>query len=374
MRPLYYCQTSLVCLIPLLCNPLSLVAAAPQPQQPDNNDNKAQSKRGVAYQGDKHKADNRLLFSPESPVDWYYTWSLWPAPEAGDGVEFLPLVHSTDDLSSRSKADAFRKQLDGLPRSSTHLLTFNEPDGDTGSGGSAIEPKDAARAYIDHIAPLRSSSGDGGRTWNISHPSVTGSPRGLDWLRRFNESCWDLDREKGCPTDFVAVHWYGAFEGLSGWLDTLHSFYNNNNTSSSKEDSKDKDKQLKFWITEMALPQQDDKATLSMMNQTLPYLDKLDYVAGYAWFGAFRKGEKANQWTGDQVSLFNDDGGLTELGSLYLSSGNGGDNKDGGGFEPGKKGPPGKDDDEGAAAGIRPKSRWVAVLTGVAVAASLVAW
>ncbi|KAK8002833.1 hypothetical protein PG989_002552 [Apiospora arundinis] len=157
MRPLYYCQTSLVCLIPLLCNPLSLVAAAPQPQQPDNNDNKAQSKRGVAYQGDKHKADNRLLFSPESPVDWYYTWSLWPAPEAGDGVEFLPLVHSTDDLSSRSKADAFRKQLDGLPRSSTHLLTFNEPDGDTGSGGSAIEPKDAARAYIDHIAPLRSS-------------------------------------------------------------------------------------------------------------------------------------------------------------------------------------------------------------------------
>ncbi|KAK8100878.1 glycoside hydrolase family 128 protein [Apiospora kogelbergensis] len=336
--------------------------------EPDGNDNnvKAQSKRGVAYQDGAHKADNRLLFSPESPVAWYYTWSLWPAPEAGEGdgnnVEFLPLVHSTNDLSSQDKADAFRKQLDGLPKSSTHLLTFNEPDGDTGSGGSAIEPEDAARVYMDRIAPLR--SGDG-RTWNISHPSVTGSPRGLDWLRRFNESCWDLDRKQGCPTDFVAVHWYGEFEGLSGWLDTLHGFYNS--TSSSEK------QQLKFWVTEMALPQQDDEATLRMMNQTLPYLDGLDYVDGYAWFGAFRKGEKANEWTGDQVSLFDKKGGLTELGSLYLSSG-GPDHKDGGGFEPGKKGPPGKDDDEGVAANVCSVSRWAAVLSGVLVAASLVAF
>ncbi|KAK8066409.1 hypothetical protein PG997_013156 [Apiospora hydei] len=311
----------------------------------DNNDgsNKAQSKRGLAYQQGAHKADNNLLFSPESPVAWYYTWSLWPAPEVNDttsaAVEFLPLLHSPDD-----------------------------PDGDTGSGGSAVEPEDAAKAYIDRIAPLR-SGGDGGRTWNISHPSVTGSPRGLDWLRRFNESCWDLDRDQGCPADFVAVHWYGEYQGLAGWLDTLRDFYKKTPSSSSE---------LKFWITEMALPQQDDEATLRMMNETLPYLDGLDYVDGYAWFGAFRKGEKANEWTGDAVSLFDDEGGLTELGSLYLSPGSGGDGKNGdsggGGFEPGTKGPPGNDgDEEGAAASLPVASRWAVGLAGV-LAVGLVAW
>ncbi|KAK8012647.1 glycoside hydrolase family 128 protein [Apiospora marii] len=364
----------MVCIIPLLlCNLFPLVAADSKDNS-DNNNNKAQSKRGLAYQNGAHKADNRLLFSPESPVAWYYTWSLWPAPEANDNaaVEFLPLVHSTDDVAK----DDFRKQLDALPPSSGHLLTFNEPDGDTGSGGSAIEPEDAAKSYIDRIAPLR--SGDG-RTWNISHPSVTGSLRGLDWLRRFNESCWDLDREKGCPADFVAVHWYGEYEGLKGWLDTLHDFYERVPSSSSE---KKKSSSPKFWITEMALPQQDDEATLRMMNQTLPYLDGLDYVGGYAWFGAFRSGEKANGWTGDAVSLFDDEGGLTELGSLYLSSGHGGNDngngngQDGGGggdFEPGKKGPPGDDDEEGAAASMYLASRWAAVVAGL-VAAGLVAW
>ncbi|KAK7953927.1 hypothetical protein PG988_014621 [Apiospora saccharicola] len=375
MRPLYYYQTSVVCIIPLLfCNIFPLAAAD---SNSNSNSNKSQSKRGLAYQNGAHKADNRLLLSPESPVAWYYTWSLWPAPEAANdtaAVEFLPLVHSTDDVAN----DDFGKQLDGLPASSTHLLTFNEPDGDTGSGGSAIEPEDAAKSYIDRIAPLRSSGNDG-RTWNISHPSVTGSPRGLDWLRRFNESCWDLDREKGVPADFVAVHWYGEFEGLKGWLDTLHDFYGHTPSSSSE-----REKSPKFWITEMALPQQDDEATLRMMNQTLPYLDGLDYVGGYAWFGAFRKGEKANGWTGDAVSLFDDEGGLTELGSLYLSSGHGGNgNGDGngngngqdgsGGFEPGKKGPPGDDDDEGGAASMYSASRWFAVVVGL-VAAGLVAW
>ncbi|KAK8038101.1 hypothetical protein PG994_014868 [Apiospora phragmitis] len=358
MRPLYYYQTYMVCIFPLLlCNLLPLVDA-------DNKENKAQSKRGLAYQNDAHKADNKLLFSPESPVAWYYTWSLWPTPEVHDtrAVEFLPLVHSTDDVAD---GDDFRQRLDGLPDSSTHLLTFNEPDGDMGSGGSAIEPEDAARAYLDRLAPLR--AGAGGRSWNVSHPSVTGSPRGLDWLRRFNASCWDLDRDRGCPADFVAVHWYGEYEGLVGWLDTLHDFYNS--PSSEKQ-------QLKFWITEMALPQQGDEAALRMMNQKLPYLDGLDYVGGYAWFGVFRKGEEANAWTGDAVSLFDDEGGLTELGSLYLSSGSGSQdgNNGGGEFEPGTKGPPGNDgDEEGAAASSCLVSRWTVGLAGV-MAVGLVAW
>ncbi|KAF1829480.1 hypothetical protein BDW02DRAFT_602513 [Decorospora gaudefroyi] len=278
------------------------------------------SKRGFAYVGDTHDSDNKLLTSSSSPLKWYYNWSPY-ATSALSSLEFLPMIHGIDATESSQTEPTIRD----LPSSSKHLLSFNEPDGTTGSGGSSISPEDAARAYIDYVVPFRDGS-KGGRNWLISHPVTTGSPNGLDWLRRFNESCYDIDEENGCPTDFIAAHWYGAFAGLSGWLGTLDEFYNTNSS---------RDTPLKIWITEMGLPQQSAEDTYAMMNRTLPYLDQLDYVEGYSWFGAFRT-DDANEWTGDGVALFDDDGGLTELGALYL----------GNEFKEGQKG-------EGGASGVR---------------------
>ncbi|KXH51313.1 hypothetical protein CNYM01_05247 [Colletotrichum nymphaeae SA-01] len=292
------------------------------------------SKRGLAFQGDDHSADSQLLTSAKSLISWYYTWSTWPAQALNSSIAFIPLVHGVDDASD----SGLSSRLNALPESSTHLLTFNEPDGTTSSGGSSIDPEDAAKAYIEHIVPFRNS---GSRKWNISHPVVTGSPQGIEWLQKFNESCYDID-DNGCPTDFVAVHWYGDATGLKNHLDGLRDFYN----STSPD--------LKYWITEMALPKQSTDATLAMMNESLTYLDGLDYVEGYAWFGAFRKDE-ANAWTGNSVSLFDGDGGLTDLGALYL----GGDEQ---GFEKGQKG-------EGNFAGSLSPTRallWTTILTAVA--------
>lgn len=264
------------------------------------------SKRGLAYIGDSHQGDVNLLLSPKSRISWYYTWSAYPASDVNSTLTFVPLIHGVDDASSPDVQGA----ISSLPATSTHLLAFNEPDGTTSSGGSSISPSDAAKAYIDNIVPLRTSSS---RSWNISHPSVTGSGNGLDWLRDFNEACWDIDSDNGCPTDFVALHWYGNFEGLASWIGTMREYY----TNSSKNGAADPDN-LKFWITEMALPQQDEDDTVAMMNQSLTYLDGLDYVESYSWFGAFRKDGGVNEWTGDNVALFDDDGGLTDAGALYL--------------------------------------------------------
>jgi hypothetical protein len=273
------------------------------------------SKRGFAYIGDTHAPDNKLLSSSNSPLSWYYNWSPYPNSDLipADAAEFVPMIHGISATEDGRTEEVIRN----LPESSTHLLSFNEPDGTTGSGGSSIEPSDAARAYIDFVAPFGQGS-KGGRKWKISHPSTTGSPNGLDWLRSFNESCYEIDPENGCPADFVSVHWYGAFDGLAAWLGTLNEFYNVNVT---------REQNLTLWVTELGLPQQDAETTVAMMNQTLPYLDGLDYVERYAWFGAFRPND-ANEWTGDGVALFDEDGGLTELGSLYMGSG----------FEEGQKG------------------------------------
>ncbi|KAJ4157084.1 hypothetical protein NW754_008726 [Fusarium falciforme] len=129
------------------------------------------------------------------------------------------------------------------------------------------------------------------------------------------------------------------YTGLENWLQTLREFYNETAPKA------------KFWITEMALPKEDEEATLSMMNESLRKLDSLDYVQAYAWFGAFRSDE-ANEWTGDSVSLFDDDGGLTKLGVEYL----GGKSK---GFE------------EGMSGGLRQAPTSSLVLVGLMIAAFL---
>ncbi|KAM0279714.1 hypothetical protein ACHAQH_004405 [Verticillium albo-atrum] len=274
------------------------------------------SKQGLALHGDAPDSDNEFLSSEDSPISWYYTWSPWPSSAISDSVAFLPLLHGLDAASD----DELLSILGRLPASSTHLLTFNEPDHDIPSGGSDISPEDAAEAYLEYVVPLREGTSDSSRTWNISHPVVTGSGQGIKWLRRFNESCYDLDPD-GCPTDFVAVHYYGDFPGLAAWIGTLDEFYNPSNSSEDR---------VRFWITEMALPQQDEEATIIMLNDSMTYLDGLDLVEGYAWFGAFRT-DNANDWTGDSVSLFDGDGELTKLGATYL----GGEEN---GFEEGMKG------------------------------------
>ncbi len=262
------------------------------------------SKRGMAYIGDSdsHHADYDILLSTKSPITWYFTWSPVAAPadifpdDAESRLEFVPALPSTDNLDANIAA------LNRVPSSSKHLFTFNEPDGSTDSGGSDINPDDAAKAYIEKIVPLRDR-------FQISHPSVTGSPRGLEWLNDFNSSCWDIDSDNGCPADFVTAHFYGEFAGLSSWLDQLVEWYNQSGSGI--------DKDLKIWVKELGLPQADQNTTFAMMNQTLPYLDQLAYVEKYAWFGVFRPKE-ANEWTGNGVALFQNDGGLSELGSYYL--------------------------------------------------------
>ncbi|CAH0024906.1 unnamed protein product [Clonostachys rhizophaga] len=256
------------------------------------------SKKGLALGGKLDDSDIKLLTSEKSPISWYYNWSPTPSNIVGNSTLFIPLIHSLETL----KEENIWSALDGLPPSSEYMLTFNEPDEAEENGGSYISPEDAAKAYIEDIVPHRNSS----RGWQISHPVVTGSERGLNWLRDFNESCYDIDPRNGCPADFIAMHWFGDFSGLASWVGTLQGFYNSSEFQNTS-----------ILITEMALPQGSEDDNTSMLEQTMSYLDGLDYIAGYAWFGVFRK-KNANEWTGDGVSLLENNGDLTGLGEKYL--------------------------------------------------------
>ena len=296
--------------------------------QPDTS-----SKRGISFIPETPASDYDILFSSDSsPVTWYYTWSPRPAPEehifpwgVREGIEFVPTLHSIGDGDLAEDI----KKLKDVTSTSKHLFTFNEPDGDTESGGSAITPREAAEAYIKQIVPLR-------ERFRISHPSTTGSERGLQWLRDFEVECRKVDPENGCPTDFIVAHWYGDLQGLVWWLEELVDLYVKGDYGVETEDN------LEIWIKELGIPGAPAEANLVTMEQALPYLDKLEYVKKYAWFGTFRP-QSANNWTGTGVALFQEDGGLTDVGALYL----GGEVN---GFQVGDKGrdpPIHEDEDEG---------------------------
>ncbi|CZT10719.1 uncharacterized protein RCO7_11628 [Rhynchosporium graminicola] len=257
----------------------------------------ADSKRGVSIISNLHLPDWSLI--DKSAISWYWNWSPYPGSSSlVTNLTFVPQIHSLDDLEKNIA------QAKSLPTTSTHLMTFNEPDGTTSSGGTTISAEDAAKAYIDSILPLRKANG--GQSL-ISHPATTGSSGGLNWLTDFNTSCYKHAPETGCPLDFVTAHWYGDFTGLQSWVTQLDDFYNDGTNAS-----------IPIWVSELAIPKQDARATVQMMNESLAYLDDSDLISSYAWFGMFRT-SGSNEWTGENVALFDKSGGLTQLGATYLN-------------------------------------------------------
>jgi hypothetical protein len=237
------------------------------------------------------------------------------------------MIHSLQNLEDDIRTI---RRLDYANSDEKYVMTFNEPDGDTSGGGTNIDPADAAEAWAQ-IAELRE---DG---YLVSMPATTGSENGFEWLRSWNESCWERYEESGCEFDFVNAHWYGAFPGLADWLGRLHDAW----------------PEYGVWVTEMALPEPADREeVLLMMNDSLRWLDQTEWVERYAWFGAFRE-EDANGWTGDVVALLDDDGGLTDLGAMYMGG-------EATGFVEGDG-----EQEEDAAVGVRVAWGWMALAVGL---------
>jgi hypothetical protein len=81
-------------------------------------------------------------------LTWYYNYSPWPTDSLSDAMEFVPMVHGASNAEDDVNTI---KSLSGV----SHILTFNEPDIGTADGGTNTLPLDAAKAYLDTLAPLR---------------------------------------------------------------------------------------------------------------------------------------------------------------------------------------------------------------------------
>jgi hypothetical protein len=239
------------------------------------------SKRGLAWPVENQDPTHIFTHSG-SKVSWLYNWSPVATPDSS--LSFIPMQWNhvnIDDLPEKISASGART-----------LLGFNEPELDSQSN---IPASLAAKEWIRVIEPLRKQG------IRVGSPGISSAPDGVKWLKEFLTTI----RQGGSDIDFYAIHWYG--EGLGPFYDYIWSTHHYLGP----------DKPM--WITEFACTNWNTTAPLAkdvveeFCKESCKYLDTLDWVERYAWFGAMKDCGTVGRW----ARMIGDDGQLTELGKWY---------------------------------------------------------
>jgi len=231
------------------------------------------SKRGLAWEsvGPASHPDDVLQFDK---ISWAYNWSPHPRGlERAKDIEYIPMQWNGVCIEQLAEHVAARRPA--------AILGFNEPDLSTQSN---MSPQEAAELWKKYIMPLGKHAGV-----RLGAPAVTSAEFGRQWLRDFF-AC-------GCEADFLSLHWYG--ESIGAFYDYVWSMHGEFGRP--------------VWITEFASTSSDDTGVCDFMQQTVNYLDTLDFVERYSWFGGFRDDGK-HHW-----ALMDNSGKLNALGAIYLS-------------------------------------------------------
>jgi hypothetical protein len=234
-------------------------------------------KRGLAFADGDTPADLINANQSQSVISWQYNWaSLPPAYLATSNIKYIPMQWGSGG------ADQFQESVQA--QGADTILGFNEPDF---ANESNMDPAQAAALWMEFIQPLKAQG------IRLGGPAVTASGTGQPWLKTFFAACTN------CTIDFLPLHWYGSgTEGFYNYLWEMHGLYPN----------------IPIWVTEYAETSTNDTVVLDFLNQTITYLDSLDWIERYSWFGFFRPKPDLH------YNLLDADGGLNALGKLYVGA------------------------------------------------------
>lgn len=213
-------------------------------------------------------------------VAWYYNWTMKPNSAVTSGC-FVPMYWG--------KRGQLQTIVDTTRDPYPALLILNEPDFKNQANRTISEALDEAPS-IGKLA-VRVSAPTAARPFDT-------------WMRDYMVQA----AKRGIRSDFVPVHWYGAPDSdrFIDFLERLHALY-----------------KKPLWITEFAVADwhstkygtknrfsEDD--VVKFIRQTLPRLERLDYVERYAWLAADTDKESLRP-----SLLFAGDGKLTKVGLAY---------------------------------------------------------
>ncbi|MCJ1406107.1 hypothetical protein MMC19_000172 [Ptychographa xylographoides] len=211
------------------------------------------AKRGLVYIPNANTPqDNSIWDSSTSDLTWYYNYGPSPSPNfdgAASTFQFVPMLFGAPASSSDTTfLTTVQSQLSAGTNVS-HILTFNEPDGTTATGGSDVSADLAASTWMTNVEPLKAQG------VKLGAPAVTGAQTGFTWLQNFFTACAGK-----CSADFIPIHWYGDFQGLASHIGQVRGTYPN----------------MSIWITEYADAGADLSDSQSFYNESSQYFDRIE--------------------------------------------------------------------------------------------------
>ncbi|MDP6523333.1 MAG: glycosyl hydrolase [Kiritimatiellia bacterium] len=233
---------------------------------------------------------------------WNYTWGSQLAPVQPSNVEFVPMAWgawSNEGLKKDLEKYVVPQIKAGRVK---RFLGYNEPD----------KREQANMSFQNALKywPILEKLGV-----PLCSPACA-NPEGVDddtvqgvtgtWMRDFMR---EADK-RGYRVDYTGVHWYGG-TGATSFKEKLVRIYN-------------KYGKRPLLITEfapadwgaktLAQNSHSPEAVLNFMKDILPWMERQDWIAGYAWFSFGQ-----NEPQGTSSALFDRKGNLTACGRYYAS-------------------------------------------------------
>ena len=262
------------------------------------------AKRGLIYipPASGHSQQDDPLLSKDSSLTWYYNYNPGPNTTIANAssplkLEFVPqLWGANNDNGGTAFSGQVEPLLDDPANKITSMLFMNEPDLGN-SGGSGVDPGTAAKLWQDQFASLKEKHSN----LQLGSPAVSNAPEGFNWLAEWFAAC-----DNKCQPDFMAVHYYGPYDGFVQHIQQVNSTFGNITSKGG------------IWVTEFAFPGQDMPTTQAFFNQSITYLDSQDVIKRYSYFGSF---ESSNSNVGPNVAMLDKNGHLTTIGAQYVGTG-----------------------------------------------------
>jgi hypothetical protein len=237
-------------------------------------------------------------------VSWNYSWNVALVDEQPEAIEFLPMVFGGKGLHGD---DAPQKLADQLTREVTphlrsgrvkRLLGPNEPDREK-HGDLTVEQALGLWPAMEALGvPLCSPS---------AANSVGGRGVGGHWMPEFMEGV----ERRGLRVDYLGAHAYSGPNpaSLKKVLQLIYEKYGRRPLIVTEFGVAD-------WATldGKSKNRHSPAQVLKFMKEVLPWMERQDWIAGYAWFPY-----KVESPHGTSSALFDAKGELTAVGRFYRS-------------------------------------------------------
>ena len=233
---------------------------------------------------------------------WNYSWGSSRVDAQPENIEFIPMTWGAwgkDGFAKTLQRDVVPQIQSGKVK---RLLGFNEPD----KKEQANMPYTEALKYwpmLEQLGiPLCSPA--------CANPlsDVDDSTQGVrgTWMRDFMR---EADK-RNYRMDYIGVHWYGGTSPRSfkERMIEVYEAYGRRPLLISEFAVAD------WGAKSIEQNSHSKESVLKFMKDVLPWMEKQNWIAGYAWFSF-----GINEAVGTSSTLFDRDGNLTTLGRFYQS-------------------------------------------------------